>query len=236
MTVHALAEQIKGMYLTCVLASENTKPYFLMRRSSDPTFFFNLSSFSQTPLPEWEWKVRANQGVIAHHASQCYSECCPWFRVPDPKKTQSSMQSTGTDFNARLPFLLQVMQLWGEFSRGPVKKLTAPPSALLCRSQMMTFLAVTVLRVLIVSVCPHLVIYPWVSEAVFHVFLPLHHFLDGSLLGASAYFTAAILLPSSFIIQMHLKVSCSFISPQGMRPSPHTSNGMGLEEAEFDQR
>lgn len=109
MTVHALAEQIKGMYLTCVLASENTKPYFLMRRSSYPTFFFfNLSSFSQTPLPEWEWKVRANQGVIAHHASQCYSECCPWFRVPDPKKTQSSMQSTGADFNARLPFLLQV--------------------------------------------------------------------------------------------------------------------------------
>lgn len=183
-------------------------------------FFFNLSSFSQTPLPEWEWKVRANQGVIAHHASQCYSECCPWFRVPDPKKTQSSRQSTGTDFNARLPFLLQVMQLWGEFSRGPLKKLTAPPSALPCRSQMMTFLAVTVLRVLIVSVCPHLIIYPWVSEAVFHVFLPLHHFLDGSFLGASAYFTAAILLPSSFIIQMHLKVSCCFISPQGMRPLP----------------
>lgn len=71
-------------------------------------FFFNLSSFSQTPLPEWEWKVRANQGVIAHHTSQCYNECCPWFRVPDPKKTQSSMQSTGADFNARLPFLLQV--------------------------------------------------------------------------------------------------------------------------------
>lgn len=83
-----LAEQIKGMYLTCVLASENTKPYFLMRHSSYPTFFFNLSSFSQTPLPEWEWKVRVNQGVIAHHASQCY-KCCLWFRVPDPKKTLS---------------------------------------------------------------------------------------------------------------------------------------------------
>lgn len=117
-------------------------------------------------------------------------------------------------------FCRSMGQLWMEFSRGPLKKLTAPSSALLCRSQTMTFLAVTVLRVLIVSVCPHLIIYPWVSEAVFHVFLPLHHFLDGSFLGASAYFTAAILLPSSFIIQMHLKVSRCLISPQGMRPSP----------------
>lgn len=80
-------------------------------------------------------------------------------------------------------FCRSMGQLWMEFSRGPLKKLTAPSSALLCRSQMMTFLAVTVLRVLIVSVCPHLIIYPWVSAAVFHVLLTLHHFFGWFVLG-----------------------------------------------------
>lgn len=161
-------------------------------------YFFNLSSFSQTPLPEWEWKVRVNQGVIAHHSSQCYSKCYLWFRVPDPKKTCPWLQSVGTVFNARLLFLLQVhVTAMSGILKGTFEEAD---STSLCSSvqesddEVFSCDSAENLDSISLSTLDHLPVSIW---SCISCFPSSTSFLDGSFLGASAYFTAVILLPSS---------------------------------------
>lgn len=70
----------------------------------------NLNSSLQTPWPEWEWNIGASQGAVVHNALQCYRKCglCGSKHPTQEDSKSLTMQSVGTDFNARLPFPLQV--------------------------------------------------------------------------------------------------------------------------------